>query len=207
MKRLTLVLALVALVAGASYVVAQQVRDGSTSPTPGLSYWPMGGTDGSTNRVARLDPNGILKVTEEYPAQYQTDRTTLCVSEAVTRGLKFLGFWYCGPFAQRSLVVTRTGSGTAVDRLYLYLYGSDDNITYYPVMQDPAWSNDGVANAPADTALCDTMRVTVPARMTTAKFTFPQHIYPGRYLAIYAVRESTSGTGQTVTITAEGRMF
>ena len=209
MRKLTLVLALIALVAGASYVIAQQSRDGGTTPTSGLSYWPMGGTDGTSNRVVKLDPNGILRTTEEYPPQYQTETAVICSVKPVTRGLKYMGFWYCAPFGQRTIVVTRTpaAAATNVDAVMLYLFGGDDNLTFYPIIQGAAWS-DGTAAGAADSLLVDTLRVTLPSRATKVKLTMPDNVYPGRYLAIYAIRDSSAVlSAQTVTITAEGRMF
>jgi len=156
------------------------------------------------------DANSILRVTEEYPAQYQTDRTTLCTNDTVRIGLKYMGFWYCAPWGQRTLYVSRAEGGSGVDLCYLYLYGSDDNLTYYPILQDAAWS-DGVTAGAADTLLCDTLRVSLPMGFNAAKFTLPGSLYPGRYLSIFAKRDSSTGSAsvrnfQTLTITAEGRM-
>jgi hypothetical protein len=201
--------AVVALAVVAAFALAQQVRDGSTTPTPAISYWPMGGTDGTTNRVIKLDSNGILRTTEEYPYQYQTETAVICGAKPVTRGLKFMGFWYCAPFGQRTLTVTRTipAATTNVDCVELYLFGGDDNLTFYPVIQSAAWS-DGTTAGAADSLLVDTLRVSLPSRATTVKLTLPDDVYVGRYLAIYAIRDSSAVlSAQNIAITAEGRMY
>ena len=197
----------VALVVVAGFSLAQQSRDGGTTPTSGLSYWPMGGTDSTSNRVVKLDPNGILRTTEEYPYQYQTDRTSICTGDSVYLGLMYHGSWYVAPFGMRSIIVNRTfkAGGTACDPVRVYIFGSDDAANFYPVMFAPpsiAYTGDN-----RDTAYYDTLKFFVGSQKNNLKFTLPSNVYTGRYVGIYTRRDSTGVSSVSISVIGEGRMF
>lgn len=127
----------VALAVLGTVAVAQQVRDGSTSPTNGLSYWPMGGSDGTSNRVVKLDPNGILRVTEEYPGEYQTQAQNVHSDSSIQVHHALRAFntsWTDYPFARRCLEVGIKEPTATPQVMYLLLYGSNDNVNFYPVV-------------------------------------------------------------------------
>ena len=191
--------------------VAADVRDGSI-PANGL---PMSGGlgatwNGSTHKVLRSDADGILRVTEEYPWHLQNDAfpaadTTNMVIANVLRPLG-LG-WSVSPFGSRSVLVTRVNS-KETRTLKMFLFGSDDNVNYYPILSDAAWSYTN-----NDSAKIDTLGVTIPPTFQAAntvkqfKISLPENIYPGRYLQIWAqTHDSTVATAYCkVGITYEGR--
>lgn len=212
----------VALTVVGAVALAQQVRDGSTTPTPAISYWPMGGTDGTTNRVVKLDPNGILRITEEYPAEYQTQTVPLWGDTAglvINHAIRNLGIsWTDYPFSRRCVQVTIHASTPAVNT-YLLLYGSDDNALFYPVIDKrnryglnrqavlgigtaanfaTAWL-DGAAAA-RDTSdvgyvgwVIDSAMLST-ATQTTLRFNIPDDVYIGRYGALYIRSDSTAAS-------------
>ncbi len=191
--------------------VAADVRDGSI-PANGL---PMSGGlgatwNGSTHKVLRSDADGILRVTEEYPWQLQNDAfpaadTTNMVIATVLRPLG-LG-WSVSPFGSRSVSVTRVNAG-APRTVKLYLFGSDDNVNYFPIISQNAWSY-----ANNDTAKFDTLMVTIPptwqlsSTVKQFKLALPEIEYPGRYLQIWAASFDSVSVGSycKMSLTYEGR--
>lgn len=170
--------------------------------------------NGNIKVPLKVDADGNLKITDETPYQLQNDlfigaSDTLGV--AVTTGLKQIGLgWSVSPFGDRVIRIKRKFAGTSLDPCYLFIYGSDDNVTYYPVIGSGAWVASGQAGA--DTTKVKPYRLILPAVGSgTAgtlfyKLTLPSDVYPGRYLAIFANRDSVTGsTSQTLSISYEGR--
>lgn len=170
--------------------------------------------NGNTKVPFKVDADGNLKITDETPYQLQNDlfigaSDTLGV--AVTTGLKQIGLgWSVSPFGDRVIRIKRKFAGTSLDPCYLFIYGSDDNVAYYPVIGSGAWVASGQAGA--DTTKVKPYRLILPAVGSgTAgtlfyKLTLPSDVYPGRYLAIFANRDSVTGsTSQTLSISYEGR--
>lgn len=170
----------------------------------GVGYW-----NGTTWIPGKSDPNGILRTTEEYPPQLQVE-TQANAAIAVTTGLKQIGDgWSCAPFKERVLRIRRASTGgTGASFIHLYLFGSHDDVNYYPVSPVTAWKID---LAPGDTTAVDTLGLSIPAGRNTSgvyefKVTLPsQDFYPGAYMAIWARRDSSASSAATLTLTYEGR--
>jgi hypothetical protein len=180
--------------------LAQQSREGQTKP-PNVSFWPMGGDDGATMRSLKTRPDGTLIVTEDAPIPYQTETEVMATNVNVFTGIRAIGNGATVyPFQKSTLLVTRTATGGAsVDKLYLYLFGSDNNVDFYPVL-------DAFKFAAFDSTAYDSLKFEVPSLFGTFKVDVPQEIYVGRYLAVYAKRDSGASTVQTLTLTLEKRM-
>jgi hypothetical protein len=183
------------------------VNDGDTPSNGKPDAGKVGaGWDGTTHRVLRTDPNGILRTAEEYPNVLQSAAFTAAVSENVHVGLKQIGNgWSVSPYGDRVVRIRRTATGTnGINPCYLYLFSSDNNVNFTPLVPSTAWTT--TAN---DTNKVDTLMVSLPAVASgttiESRFALPQGDYPGRYLAIWARRDSANGTAQTLTITFEGR--
>ena len=211
----TLVAALLAsfivLLAPSMYnAVAGEIVDGSV-PANGLPQaGDVGATwNGSTHKVLRSDASGILRVTEEYPYQLQTEVYVAGTNIPVHQGLKQLGNgWAVHPNGDRVVKLRRTttgGTGSGVVRLFLY--GSDDNVNFYPLMPASVWS---AANAIGDSTRTDTLSCLIPSAGTAGvaefKITLPSSdVYPGRYLSLWGWRDSSASSVTTLSITFEGR--
>ena len=190
---------------------AADVIDGSTPANGKPSSGQVGATwDGSRHHVLKSDASGIVRVTEEYPYQLQNDAfpaadTTNMVIANVLRPLG-LG-WSVSPFGSRTVSVTRVNAG-APRTVKLYLFGSDDNVTYYPIISQAAWSYTN-----NDTAKFDTLMVTIPptwqASSTVKQFklTLPEIDYPGRYLQMWGASFDSVSVGSycKMSLTYEGR--
>lgn len=205
----------IALMGFASVAAATEVKEGATLvPGTGVKVTIIGGSDGSVARQAMFDPNGILRVTEEYPYQLQTDvfvAASFSTPVSVTTGLKQIGnSWTAFPYGDRTVRILRTtaaGSGN-VPTIRCYLYGSDDNVNFYPLAKASAWGNGTFS----DTLNADTLTLIIPSGIATQntydmKYTIPSSdMYPGRYIAVYARRDSTTNSlAQTLGIQFEGR--
>jgi hypothetical protein len=169
----------------------------------------IGGWDGTAWRSLSLTSDGVVRVREEFPSEEQADRFIAAGNPVgVHTGLKQIGLgWAVSPFGDRLVKLRRVATGgAAVNPLFVYLFGSDDDVTYTPLAPANAW----VAGAQAltDTVQVDTLRAVFPSSPATAEFriTLPAAtVYPGRYLAIYAKRDSTASSAQTLTVEYEGR--
>jgi hypothetical protein len=182
--------------------LSADVNDGQT-PSDGRSdAGKLGaGWDGASHRVFRSDPSGILRTTEEYPITTQRGEFTAGTLIPLHTGLKAVGNgWSASPYGNRILRVTRAATGgAAVDRLYLYLFTSDDNVTFRPLFR----SLNAAATAAgslADTAAVDTVQISIPSSPATfdAYYQIPDW-YLGDYVQIWAKRDSTASTAQTLT--------
>lgn len=175
----------------------------------------VSGYSGSAIKNLRTDADGILRATEEYPPQLQNDRFPAATNVKLTTGLKQLGLgWSVSPFGDRSVTLTRycgTTGSSKMDVVRLYLYGSDDDQTYYPISPATVWT---AANT-GDSTKVDTLMAIIPStggtsRFWRGKFALPSaDYYPGRYLALFGARDSTSGSAPpdsvVLSITFEGR--
>lgn len=163
-------------------------------------------------RVGVYDPLKILRITEEYPIQTGVPAPFVEANAVpVTTGFKIMGNgWTAYPYQFRGVTITRVGTaGAAVDRSYLYLFSSDDNIIWNPVTSPTSLV---VGNSvAADTAKVDTMMVALPSAPASQTWFLPLptqiYGYLGRYLAFGAKRDSTNGTAMTMTITWLGRSY
>jgi hypothetical protein len=178
-------------------------RTPDTTPTNGKPGGVdiIGGWDGSTWRSIMTDPSGILRTTEEYPITTQRGEFAAGTLVPLHTGLKAVGNgWSASPYGNRILRVTRAATGgAAVDRLYLYLFTSDDNVTFRPLFR----SLNAAATAAgslADTAAVDTVQISIPSSPATfdAYYQIPDW-YLGDYVQIWAKRDSTASTAQTLT--------
>ena len=189
--------------------VAAEHKDGAT--VTGSAYGqPGAGFTGSTFKVLRSDASGILRTTEEYPEQLQNDRfvasdTTNTVINGVLRPLG-LG-WSVSPFGSRTVLLTRVQKGTA-NTLKLYLFGSDDNVNYFPILSQDVWSYTN-----NDSTKIDTLMATIPTQFSGSnsvrqfKIVLPEAVYPGRYLQIWATRTDSAyaSNAMHLGLTYEGR--
>jgi len=173
-----------------------------------LDYVGQGMSPGAV--AAPTDASGIWRLTEEYPPQLQATRLVLAsftTKVAVTTGLKQIGNSVSAhPWGYRAFEIERAATGgAAVDPLFLYLFTSDDNTNFYPVSRCEAWNTTGAA---ADTSLADTLMARLPAAGANASrmiWSVPDCIYGGRYLSIFAKRDSTASTVQSLGIAWVGR--
>ena len=210
-RTITAFLAALVVLLAPLVAVAADVRDGSI-PANGLPMsGQLGGTwNGSAHKVLRSDASGILRVTEEYPYHLQNDAfpaadTTNTVIFKVIRPLG-LG-WSVSPFGARTVTVTKVQKGPPC-AVKFYLFGSDDNVNYFPIIKSDAWSY-----LDTDSAKIDTLTLTIPASFQSAntvrqfKLALPEDVYPGRYVQIWAQRtDSAFASNAThVGLTYEGR--
>lgn len=192
---------------------AGEVNEGQT-PGNGKPYsGDLGaGWDGSSHRVLRSDASGILRMTEEYPAQLQNERFLACdttLTRVINGVLRPVGLaWSVSPFGSRSVLVTRVQKGTP-NTLKLYLFGSDDNVNFYPLISQAAWTT---ASAPAghgDSTKVDTIGVTIPTlfagpnTVRQFKIALPEAEYAGRYLQIWATRTDSAYASNSMPIGLE----
>lgn len=192
-RKLAAVAASLVLVFSPVLALAGPVLDGSIPANGKPSDGSLGATwDGSTHHVLRSDASGILRTTEEYPYQLQNDRFIACdttLTKVNYRVIRPLGLgWSVSPFGSRTVLVTKVQKGTP-NALKLYLFGSDDNVNYYPIIAPGAWSY-----VDTDSAKIDTLTLTIPASFQSAntvrqfKLPLPEDAYAGRYVQIWAQR-------------------
>ena len=130
-RRMRLYAALVALLAVAGAAVAQQVRDGTTTPTTGLSGWPLAGTDGSTNRIQRYDANGNAQTYDRSKDDWQValnirnanGLSTDFISTPID--LRKMG-------GEKTLYLRWSGWDTVWVRVDAMLFSIDDSTTVFP---------------------------------------------------------------------------
>jgi hypothetical protein len=161
----------------------------------------IGGWDGAAWRAVGVDPSGILRMTEEYPITTQRGEFAAGTLIPLHTGLKAVGNgWSASPYGNRILRVTRAATGgAAVDRLYLYLFSSDDNTTFRPLLRSLNAATTAYASL-ADTAAVDTVQISIPSTPATLDiyYQIPDG-YMGDYVQIWAKRDSTASTAQTLT--------
>jgi hypothetical protein len=157
-----------------------------------------------------LDASGIIRMTEEYPFQLQNDAFPAAdTSNTVINGvLRPVGLgWSVSPFGARTVLVTRVQKGTP-NTLKLYLFGSDDNVNYIPILSSDVWSYTN-----NDSTKIDTLGVTIPTlfagpnTVRQFKLSLPEAIYPGRYVQIWAMRTDSAyaTNAMHLGLTYEGR--
>lgn len=167
--------------------------------------------DGTRYVPGRIGATGAQQTTEMFPSQLQVE-TQAEAAIPITTGLKQIGNgWAVAPFGERVVRIRRVmTSGILGSNVYIYLFGSHNDVDYFPVYPITAWK---VNLAPTDTTLADTLGVALPAGNNIAgvsefKLTLPTgDFYPGAYLSIWARRDSSVATvtAATLTLTYEGR--
>lgn len=197
------------LVLAPCLAMAGEWKDGQAIVTP--YGQPAAGSDGAAYRVWKMDPNGIGRVTEEYPITSQRVSYTAASGVSVHTGLKAIGNGYLlSPYGQRVLHVQSTrASGGTVALSYLYIYFSDDNVTYKPLLAPMGTSAAplGISAIAAlqDTAKTDTVMIALPQSPAAydAYYTIPADIPASAYIQIWARRDSATAavTTQTLTLT------
>lgn len=203
-----LVISLVAL--GPAVAVASEWPDGYQRPNgTAMQAQPMGAFDGSSQRALKSDSNGILRTTEEYPQTSQRVSYTAGAAVAVTTGLKAIGNGYgISPYGLRVLHLIAARAGSTSSPMYVYLYSSDDNVTFKPLKMPMGTAGTPVPfNSVAafqDTAKVDTVMITVPMNTTGVSedswYAFPAGISLGRYVQLWARRDSSTSTASTATL-------
>jgi hypothetical protein len=178
--------------------------------SPSTTVVPLGASTGAATIDLRADPDGILRIGEEYPPQIQHGQ----FPAADTTNILYNGFfrqlglgWSVSPFGNRVAVLTRVQSKDT-RTLKIWLFGSHDNIVWAPVYRSSAWSH-----LIADSTLADTLGITIPPTRQNAntvamiRLPLPEIDYPGRYLSFFATTlDSTVSTSyQKVGVTFEGR--
>lgn len=170
-------------------------------------------TGAQFGRAGVYDPNKILRITEEYPQQLQNvnqlaatfDSTT---GAQLTTGLKKIGVGVTfAPYGWSSLVVQRSAIRQGATSVRIYLFGSDDDVTYYPVIGSDCIKTNAVSAA-GDSSTCDTVHFVIPNTAAAARWKVTidaNKVYPGRYLALYAVRDSFAGSSCRLGWAMEGR--
>lgn len=217
MRSLCAVVSALLILTAPVFALAAEVGDGAI-PGNGRPWAgeQVSGWDGTSHRVLRTDASGVLRIAEDYPYQLQNDRFPAAdTSNTVINGvLRPIGLgWSVSPFGARTVTVTRVQKGTA-NTLKLYLFGSDDNVNYYPIISSQAFvpfANAGVAVA--DTIRVDTLMCTIPTQFSGSnsvrqfKIVLPEEVYPGRYLQIWATRTDSAyaSNAMHVGLTYEGR--
>lgn len=154
-------------------------------------------------RVGIYDASKVLRTTEEYPYQLQNDMypaadTTTVVFNGVIRPVGLA--WSVSPFGARNVLVTLSRNGVAT-RLKLYLYGSDDGTTFFPVMaQTGVWTI-----TDSDSNKADTLQAVIGTQQFPGanggsntvrqfKLPLPEDVYYGRYVQIWAARFDSAFT-------------
>lgn len=210
-NKLVALAAVFSLTFSPAIAMAGEIVDGSV-PANGLPQaGDVGATwNGSAHKVLRSDASGILRTTEEYPYHLQNDAfpASDTTNTVIFRVIRPLGLgWSVSPFGARTVTVTKVQKGPPC-AVKFYLFGSDDNVNYYPIIKSDAWSY-----LDTDSAKIDTLTLTIPASfqsqnsVRTFKLTLPEEVYPGRYLQIWAQRtDSAFASNAThVGLTYEGR--
>jgi hypothetical protein len=155
----------------------------------------MGGDDGSNMRSVKTDANGILKIRDEYPNNYQAIAPTLGTGSAAGVSVDIyrqLGNSFTiHPYGKSAIYINRVG---ATGSFMLYVMGSEDNINFYPVGSTSTW--DGSAQ--------DTLKTTVETQ--TLIIPLPQDVYFGRYCALWATETVDMVADSTMTIAHWGRL-
>lgn len=206
--------AVVALVVVGAVAFAQQSRDGSTTPTGGISFWPFGGTDGTYNRALRTDAQGILRVTEEYPNQFQTSAAPLMASVACANKTQVNSSTYdaCSIYGRKWLriqVATVIRDTTTIDKgqgpLVIRPEGSNDGVNFYPIMRVFH-----VQAAVLDSTFCDTLQYNLwSSNNSSLNAWYPLYDtqsgqpFPWRYLRIGVINRCAYS--QTVSLEVAGR--
>lgn len=194
--------------------LAEEFQQGRWTNTYPPSAAAIGGWANPQPVVWKFDADGVGYTTEAYPSWQQTDAQPLASFSSpvsIHAGLKQVGnAWSAAPFLQAGLLwVQRVSTGTnGSDPTYIYLFSGNDLDNLKPMTTKDAWQP-GLNASAADTAKCDTVRCILPAG--TGGQTFNMRIplpdgYPGRYVAAYAKRDSSSGTAQTLSLQWEGRV-
>lgn len=203
---------------------AAEWKDGYT-PSNGVA--PAGSSqgvwDGTHLNIWKGDSNGIGRVTEEYPITSQFASTAVASTQPVywcmfsTTLQPFGTAWTAYPYGQKTLYLTKTvtGASTATS-VALYVFGSEDGANFYPVQVPKGLTT--TANQGnwlsqfSDTANIDTLKIILPKRgrapssgagntITTYSYTFPDWMYLGRYVQLYATTIDTVASS-AVTLSA-----
>lgn len=209
MYRWILRAALAALVTAlaVSNALAQTRAEGKTVNEGDQRFQSIGGSDGTSWRVLKTDPSGVLRATEEYPREYQTTNTTIASGSPIHTGYAQVGvsaMFYPWLIASLRVQLAQSNAGGSADTTHLYLMGSDDNVTYFPLVKTGANSKQVVTQ--------DTVRFDFPGAANTTRnwiIRLDDIPYPGRYLGVFAKADSTAASARTITATISlyGRQF
>jgi hypothetical protein len=214
MMRSVAIMAAVLIVFSPAVAAAQQTQDGKPAPTNGPSFWPTGGTDGTTMRAARFDTQGILKITEEYPDAFQAVSQNLCsaatITASATVNLTAVAFESNSIFGRKYLRIAFSGytsncatAGRCGGAIF-QPQGSTDGVNYFPILTARMES---VAGLGADSVKVDTLQYRLFVDPGTSGVWVPLydlrtgHPFPFKFLRIGIFnRGATSLTSTTLEV-------
>jgi hypothetical protein len=180
---------------------------GIPGPGPSISLW-----NGAAQVIWRGDAEGNAFMRDANPSTEQPQLQIMATNFRVMAGLvRMIGTsTSVSPYGYRALRIRRVTTGaSSVPVVNLYLYGSHDDVTFFPLITKEMWVGGPNGTGFADTAKVDTVRAQIPTAGTGGvsefKVTMPEDLYPGRYLAVYATAESVATHSTVLTVTFEGR--
>jgi len=197
--------------------MAGEVIDGQTPANGQPQAGDVGaGWDGSTHRVFRMDPSGILRTTEEYPQSSQFATTTVASLQQVFwcryTSLQPLGTAYTAyPYGQKIISFTTRRQPLATpSSALIYVFTSEDGADWKPVMISKSGATAGHWADYGDSTTQDQLKCHLPLRGSAASsglwkfsYTIPSNIYLGRYNLLFATKsDTTSGQVDSVLVSA-----
>jgi hypothetical protein len=204
MKAVCLVWLVVLVAFGPTLAMADEVQDGSTAD-PNPSGDIVAGTDGTSNHTLKMDPLGIIRITEEYPPMYQIQRQALASNFRVAGAEANPTVYLLGnavaayPWGRGVIHVARDvpAGDTGDVGVTLFLYGSWDEQSYQPV--STGWGT-------STGATVDTSQIYIPGGVTGVRISYD--MFPGKFLAVWGFADSTGAANDAfIDIWHEGRMF
>jgi hypothetical protein len=205
MKRVLLVIVALAV---AVPLYAQTGVDGRTSTEP--RFQKVGGTDGTTDRMARVGPNGELMVGDAARDRDKTDALTLLSAVSLAAATSssvsaFVPFTQSASDALKWLRVVITGGSTNAP-WSLVMLGSDAAVTYSFLMDSPA-SVVGVRWLDGDTLKVRGHGPTPAGGILIPVATRSGYPVITKNLAVIARHDTSAGAAFVFTVEALGRGF
>jgi len=191
-----------ALAITSTAVYADEKRDGTVQDaTPSVDL--IGATDGSSNRALKSDPSGILRMTEEYPVEYQVQRQSMAAGFRVAAGSLTAPTIY--PLGNSVAVYPFHHKGIFFDRetgamgVHLYIFSSYDDIDFNPASSTAGWGKNDPGATP------DTLYTYIGPTQSSIFIPLPD-LYIGRYIGLFGFADSTADSSSVISLTFEGRM-
>lgn len=207
-------LALLVLCVAASPAAAREIANSQTiRATDPVEPSATGVYDGARWRSWKGTSEGVGVVKIDNLPNWQPSYSTMATVIGIHTGLKQIGNSVTAyPYGMGSLEITRAATGgVGVDRLFLYIYGSENDTDFYPVLQlgDVTQSaTTGKSLWAGDTTAVDTLMLEVPTKGPGLTWVVPlPKQYFGKYLAVWARRDSTLTSAQTLTVKFRGRWY
>lgn len=211
MKNIALAAALLLLSTQVAFAADRKDGDPISGGTVKETLTTIGGSDGAAYRLLKMTNEGWGVFTEAAPRETDAPAPYVSVTNGkVFTGLQLMGTgWTAYPYQMRGVYISRTTAtgGGNVPPTRMYLFTSDDSNIWTPVGGPAAWGT-----VLHDSTKVDTLVATMPSVPLSGSMFIPiptqTYGYLGKYLAIFAVRDSTTNTPiQTLTIAWFGRKY